>query len=100
MGSGSRAQEVGTAPPVVVAQGGAHSDPKEMKSAEPQEDAKLSPEEQMRRRYPQPARVGFLVGLPVLDYDDITIGYVRYVVRTPEGKIQLIVNHGRFLGWG
>ena len=37
---------------------------------------------------------------PVLDDDDITIGYVRHVVRTPEGKIQLIVNHGKFFGWG
>jgi hypothetical protein len=99
MGSGPNAQEAAAPPPVVVPQGGAHSDP-QVKPAEPQAEAKLSPEEQMRRRFPQPAKAGFLVGLPVLDYDDITIGYVRHVVRTPEGKVLLIVNHGRFFGWG
>jgi hypothetical protein len=36
----------------------------------------------------------------LLDWDDSTIGYVRHVVRTPEGKIQLIVNRGRLFGWG
>ena len=56
--------------------------------------------EEMRRRFPQPVRVGDLIGLPLLDWDDSTIGYVRHVVRTPEGKIQLIVNQGRLFGWG
>ena len=100
LGVGPHAQEVRPAAPVVMAQGGAHSDPQEMKPVESKEEVKLSPEEQMRRRFPQPAKAGFLVGLPVLDYDDITIGYVRHVVRTPAGKIQLIVNNGRFFGWG
>jgi hypothetical protein len=100
LGVGPHAQEVRPAAPVVTAQGGAHSDPQEVKPAESKEEVKLSPEEQMRRRFPQPAKAGFLVGLPVLDYDDITIGYVRHVVRTPAGKIQLIVNNGRFFGWG
>ena len=54
----------------------------------------------MRRRFPQPVRVGDLIGLPVLDWDDITIGHVRHVVRTPEGKIQLIVTYGGWFGWG
>ena len=53
----------------------------------------------MRRRYPQPVRVGFLIGLPVLDDDDSTIGYIQQVVRTPDGKIQLIVPYGRHFGW-
>ena len=99
-GVAPHAQEARPAAPVVTAQGGAHSDPQEVKPAESKEEVKLSPEEQMRRRFPQPAKAGFLVGLPVLDYDDITIGYVRHVVRTPAGKIQLIVNNGRFFGWG
>ncbi len=30
-------------------------------------EEQLSPEEQMRRRFPQPARVRDLIGLPVLD---------------------------------
>jgi hypothetical protein len=62
-------------------------------------DRPLSPEEKMRRRFPQPVRVGDLVGLPVLDWRDSTIGYIRQVVRTPDGKIQLVVPYGRWLGW-
>ena len=59
----------------------------------------LSPEEKMQRRYPQPIKVGDLIGLPVLDDDDCTLGRVKSVVRTANGKIQLIVPHGGFLGW-
>lgn len=50
-------------------------------------------------RYPQPARVGDLIGLPVLDLNASTIGYVRQVVRTPQGKIELIVSYSRWWGW-
>jgi hypothetical protein len=50
----------------------------------------------MNSRYPQPIKVADLIGLPVLDYDDATIGHVRSVVRTPAGKIQLIITQG---GW-
>jgi hypothetical protein len=60
---------------------------------------KLTPEERMQRRWPQPVKAGFLVGLPVLDYDDSTIGHVRKVVRAPDGKIQLIVAYGGWLTW-
>jgi hypothetical protein len=59
----------------------------------------LSPEEKMQRRFPQPARVGDLIGLPLLDDDDRTIGRIRLVVRTQAGKLQLIVTYGGFLGW-
>jgi hypothetical protein len=59
-----------------------------------------TPEEKMRRRMPHPVKVGDLIGLRVLDYDDNTIGFVRQVVRTPNGKIMLVVNHGRLLGFG
>jgi hypothetical protein len=62
--------------------------------------AELTPEERMQRRFPQPVRVGDLIGLPVLDFDDRTLGHVRSVVRTPAGKIQLIVPYGGLLGWG
>jgi hypothetical protein len=68
--------------------------------APPQAPAALSPEEKMQRRFPQPVRVGDLIGLPLLDFDDRILGYVRAVVRTPAGKIQLIVPYGGFLGWG
>jgi hypothetical protein len=59
-----------------------------------------SPEAKMNRRFPQKIRVGDLIGLPVLDDGDVTLGHVRKVVRTPEGKIKLIVAYSRWLGWG
>ena len=65
-----------------------------------QAPAALSPEERMQRRYPQPVKVGDVIGLPVLDFDDRTLGYVKNIVRTPAGKIQLVVPYGGFLGWG
>jgi hypothetical protein len=43
--------------------------------------------------------VGDLIGLPVLDDQDSTIGYIREVVRTPAGKIQLVVPYGHWFGW-
>jgi hypothetical protein len=63
------------------------------------EQRKLSPEEAMARRFPQPVRVGDLIGLPVLDDQDSTIGYIHEVVRTPTGKIQLVVPYGHWFGW-
>ena len=63
------------------------------------EQRKLSPEETMARRFPQPVRVGDLIGLPVLDDQDSTIGYIHEVVRTPTGKIQLVVPYGHWFGW-
>ena len=62
-------------------------------------DKDVSPEERMQKRFPHPVRVGFLVGLPVLDNDDNTLGYVQRVVRTPAGKIHLIVRYGGWFGW-
>jgi hypothetical protein len=59
-----------------------------------------TPDERMRRRFPQPVRVGDLIGLRVLDDNNVTIGFVRQVVRTPQGKIVLIVAHTGVLGWG
>jgi PRC-barrel domain len=60
----------------------------------------MAEEERMRRRFPQAVRVGDLIGLPVLDDDSRTLGHVRQVVRTAQGKIKLIVAYGGFLGWG
>lgn len=56
--------------------------------------------ERMRRRFPQPARVGSLIGLPVIDDNARTLGYVREVVRTPQGAVKLIVATGGWFGWG
>jgi hypothetical protein len=50
-------------------------------------------------RYPQPAKVGSLIGLPMLDLNASTIGYVDQVVRTPRGKVELIVSYSRWWGW-
>jgi hypothetical protein len=55
--------------------------------------------ERMNRRFPQPVRVGDLIGLPVLDDSASTLGYVRQVVRTAEAKIELIVSYSRWFGW-
>jgi hypothetical protein len=59
----------------------------------------LTPEQRMAQRFPQKARVGFLIGLPVLDENDSTIGYITDVVRTRDGKIALVVPYYGWLGW-
>ncbi len=59
-----------------------------------------TPEAKMNRRFPQKVRVGDLIGLPVLDDGDVTLGHIRKVVRTPEGQIKLIVSYSRWFGWG
>lgn len=59
-----------------------------------------TPEEKMARRFPQPVRVGFLVGLPVIDERSATVGRVREVVRTPEGKLRLVMPYGGLFGIG
>jgi hypothetical protein len=59
----------------------------------------LSPEQKMQKRFPQPAKVGHLIGLPVLDGNDSTIGYVQQVTRTPANKIVLIVPYAKWFGW-
>jgi len=55
--------------------------------------------ERMQRRYPQPVRVGDLVGLPMLDNNASTLGYVRQVVHTAAGKNELIVAYNKWFGW-
>lgn len=56
-------------------------------------------EARYNRRFPQKARVGDLINLPVLDDNDVTLGHVQKIVRTPEGKIRLIVSYSRWFGW-
>jgi hypothetical protein len=68
-------------------------------SAEPEAWENLTPEQRMQRRWPQPVKVGFLIGLPVLDWDDSTLGHVRKVVRSADSKILLIVDYGGWLTW-
>lgn len=60
----------------------------------------MTAEQRMQARFPQPVRVGDLIGLPVLDDSASTLGHVREVVRTKENQIELIVAYDGFLGWG
>jgi hypothetical protein len=55
--------------------------------------------ERVSRRFPQPVRVGDLVGLPMLNDSASTLGYVQQVVRTSAGKTELIVAYNKWLGW-
>ena len=55
--------------------------------------------ERYLKRFPQPARVGDLIGLPVLDLHSKTLGYVRQVVRSSAGEIKFIVDYSRWWGW-
>jgi hypothetical protein len=80
-------------PPIVVAQ--AMVPPTGMDDA----NKPMPMVERMNRRFPQPVRVGDLIGLPVLDDRSSTLGYVRQVVRTAAGKTELIVSYSRWFGW-
>jgi sporulation protein YlmC with PRC-barrel domain len=66
----------------------------------PQTPMPSEAEARMQMRFPQAVRVGDLIGLPVLDDDDSTLGRVREVVRDPHGKIKLIVGYSRWWGLG
>ena len=55
--------------------------------------------ERYLKRFPQPVRVGDLIGLPVLDHRASTLGTVRQVVRTAQGQTKLIVSYSRWWGW-
>jgi hypothetical protein len=66
----------------------------------PQTPMPSEAEARMQMRFPQPVRVGDLIGLPVLDDDDSTLGRVREVVRDPQGRIKLIVGYSRWWGLG
>jgi hypothetical protein len=63
------------------------------------EQTPMTPEQRMQARYPQPVRVGDLIGIPLLDDSASTLGHVREVVRTKENKIELIVAYHGFLRW-
>jgi hypothetical protein len=55
--------------------------------------------ERYLRRFPQPARVGDLIGTPVLDLHSKTLGYVQQVVQTRAVEIEFIVGYSRWWGW-
>jgi hypothetical protein len=66
--------------------------------AKPEEKV-YTAEQKFERRYPQPVKVGHLVGLPLLDERDSTYGYVQSVIRGGDGKFHLIVPYRGWLGW-
>jgi hypothetical protein len=74
--------------------GGAHSQGQQVPAGDG------TPEERMNARFPQKVRVGDLIGLPVQDDDDRILGYVTDVVRTPAGKIVLVMPEGGWFGRG
>jgi hypothetical protein len=47
-----------------------------------------------------PVRVADLIGLPIVDENKLTMGRVRAVVRTGEGKIELLLPLGGMFGFG
>jgi hypothetical protein len=55
--------------------------------------------ERYLKRFPQPARIGDLIGMPVLDLNAKTLGYVEKIVRTSTGEIEFIVGYSRWWGW-
>jgi len=79
----------GQTAPVLVAQ----------QQAQDKADEEETPEAKMAKRFPQKVRVGHLIGLPLLDENDVTLGLIQKVVRTPGGKIQLIVSYSKWFGW-
>ena len=64
------------------------------------DDKPMTPDQRMQARFPQNVRVGDLIGLPVLDDNSSTLGQIREVARTQQGKIVLIVAYGGFFGRG
>ncbi|CAN5284751.1 hypothetical protein BH10PSE17_BH10PSE17_35680 [soil metagenome] len=85
--------------PVVIAA----DEPKPMRiepgAARPADDT-MTPEQRMERRWPQKVRVGDLLGLPMLDDDDRTLGHVDRVMRTAGGKLVLVMPFGGWFGRG
>ncbi len=65
----------------------------------PQTPMPSAAQARMPMRFPQPVRVGDLIGLPVLDDDDSTLGRVREVVRDRQGRIRLVVSYSKWWGW-
>jgi hypothetical protein len=55
--------------------------------------------DRMSRRFPQPVRVGDLMGLPVLDDSASTLGYVEKVVRSTAGQTELVISYSKWFGW-
>lgn len=62
--------------------------------------ANMAEDERMNCRYPQPIRVSALIGARVSDNDSRTIGAIRQVVRTAQGKVEVVVDCCGWFGFG
>jgi PRC-barrel domain len=62
--------------------------------------AHMAEDERMKHRFPQPIRVGALIGARVSDNDSRTIGTIREVVRTAQGRIEVVVDCCGWFGFG
>jgi hypothetical protein len=62
--------------------------------------ANMAEDERMAHRYPQPIRVGALIGARVSDNESRTIGAIRHVVRTAQGRIDVVVDCCGWFGFG
>lgn len=92
-----------SAPVTAIAANGPEVVPAQSESGQPaagEQKKEPSPQEKMARRWPQPARVGDLIGDAVVDDADSVIGHVRHIARTSGGDVQFIVSYGGLLGWG
>ena len=62
--------------------------------------ADVTPEQRMQARFPQPVRVGDLIGLPLLDDSAAPSATSAKSCARRRIKIELIIGYGGFLGWG
>jgi hypothetical protein len=62
--------------------------------------ANMAEDGRMAHRYPQPVRVGALIGARLSDNDSRTIGTIRQVVRTAQGKVAVVVDCCGWFGFG
>lgn len=62
--------------------------------------AHMAEDERMKHRFPQAIRVAVLIGARVSDNDSRTIGYVQHVVRTAQGRVEVVVDCCGWLGFG
>ena len=62
--------------------------------------AHMAEDERMKHRFPQPIRVGALIGARVSDNDSRTIGTIRQVVRNAQGRIEVVVDCCGWFGFG
>jgi len=62
--------------------------------------AHMAEDERMKHRFPQPIRVGALIGARVSDNDSRTIGTIQQVVRTAQGRIKVVVDCCGWFGFG